>query len=143
MNTADLVKVGAFKPGEAANFEEISESVDRIKKRFYRQGYMRADAKVERKINDKPRTVDIVVRLNEGPQFSFGTLSIEGLNLDGEAAVKKLWALKPGKPYNGDYPDYFLQRIKEDGLFENLHQTKAGVKVNEETRAVDVTLQFQ
>jgi len=63
--------------------------VDRIKKRLYRQGYMRADAAVERKINDKPRTVDIVVRLNEGPQFTFGTLSIEGLNLDGEAAVKK------------------------------------------------------
>ena len=143
VNTADLLKVGAFKPGEAANFDEISEGVDRIKKRLYRQGYMRADAAVERKINDKPRTVDIVVRLNEGPQFTFGTLSIEGLNLDGEAAVKKLWALKPGKPYNGDYPDYFLQRIKEDGLFENLHKTKAAAKVNEETRAVDVTLQFQ
>jgi outer membrane protein insertion porin family len=143
VNTADLVKVGAFKPGEVANFDQISESVDRIKKRLYRQGYMRAEATVERKINEKPGTVDIVVRLNEGPQFTFGTLSIEGLNLDGEAAVKKLWALKPGKPYNGDYPDYFLQRIKEDGIFENLHKTKAAVKVNEETKAVDVTLQFQ
>jgi hypothetical protein len=64
------------------------------------------------------------------------------LDLNGEAAVKKLWALQQGKPFNGYYPDYFLNRIREDGLFDNLRKTKAVVKVDETSHVVDVTLQF-
>ena len=57
--------------------------------------------------------------------------------------MKKLWGLKEGKPFDTDYPDFFLDRVREDGYFENLHNTKAVVKVDEPTRVVDVVLQFK
>jgi outer membrane translocation and assembly module TamA len=87
--------------------------------------------------------VDLTVHVEEGPQFLFGKLIVEGLDIHGEAAIRKLWAMKEGKPFDADYPDYFLKRVQEDNIFENLTKTRASMKVDEETRLVDVTLSFR
>jgi outer membrane protein insertion porin family len=142
VKSEDLLKAGAFKSGEVANFDEIGQGVERIKNRFRRQGYMRAQAQVERNINDQRKTVDLTIRIDEGPRFLFGELNVEGLDLHGEAAIRKLWALKEGKPFNADYPNFFLDRVREDQVFENLGKTRAAVSVNEQSRTVDVTLYF-
>ena len=143
VKSAELLKVGDFKKGDLANFDQVAEGVERIKKRLRRQGYMRAGATVERKINDEKKTVDLVVHIAEGPQFTFGRLEIKGLDLDGEAAIKKLWSLKEGKPYNADYPDFFLTQVKERGIFDNLGKTRFEININEQDRTVDVTLYFR
>jgi len=140
--SAELLKIGKFQTGEVANFEGVYQAVDRIKKRMKRLGYLRADTNIERAIHDKTKTVDLTVHIDEGPQFSFGKLTIEGLDLNGEAAIKKLWGLQPGKPFDADYPDFFLNRVREEGLFENLHKTKAVTKFDEQNHLADVTLQF-
>jgi outer membrane protein insertion porin family len=62
--------------------------------------------------------------------------------LNGEAEINRIWTLKEGKTFNPDYPDYFLNRIKEEGLFENLGKTKAEIKVNEKTHIADVNITF-
>ena len=140
--SADLLKIGKFQTGEVANFEGVYLGIDRIKKRMQRMGYLRAETSIERAIHDKTKIVDLTVRIDEGAQFSFGKLTIEGLDLNGEAAIKKLWGLQPGKPFDADYPDFFLNRIREEGLFEHLHKTKAVTKMDEQNHRVDVTLQF-
>lgn len=143
LKTEDLLKVANFKKGDLANFEEINLGVERIKKRLRRDGYMRANATVDRNIHDEKKNVDIVVHIDEGPQFTFGKLAIQGLDLEGEAAIRKLWSLKEGKPFNPEYPDFFLGQVKERGLFDSLGETKANVAVNEKNRTVDVTLNFR
>ena len=141
--SAELLKVAKFTPGTVANFDDVMQGVDRIRKRLNRQGYMHAETTIERALNDKTKVVNVTIRITEGPQFNFGRLTIEGLDLNAEAAMKKLWGLKEGKPFDTDYPDFFLGRVREDGYFENLHNTKAVVKVDEPTRVVDVVLQFK
>ncbi len=138
----DLLDTGKFKTGELANFDDVNASVERIK-RFYRaDGYLKVDARLDRQIHEKPKTVDVTVHLEEGPQFLFKTLTIEGLDLNGEAAIKKLWVIKEGKPFNADYPQYFLDRVREDGLFDDLGKTRAATKIDEQAHTVDVTLYF-
>jgi outer membrane protein assembly factor BamA len=141
--SAELLKIGKFKSGEIANFDEITAGVERLKKPVQRQGYMQAATTVERSVNDKTKTVDVAIRIDPGPQFTMGKLTIEGLDLNATAAVRKLWAPQEGKPFDAAYPDYFLSRIKEDGLFEHLHDTKASTKVDEQNHTVNVTLQFR
>ena len=53
-----------------------------------------------------------------------------------------MWGLENGKPYNGEYAELFLNRVRDESLFENLGSTKAIPTVNEQTRVVDVTLVF-
>jgi outer membrane translocation and assembly module TamA len=71
-----------------------------------------------------------------------GKLDVQGLDLFGEPAVKKLWALKEGSPYDENYPETFLTRIREEGYFDNLGKTRFESKVNATNNTVDVTLYF-
>lgn len=138
----ELLKIGAFKSGEMANFNEIAEGLERVKKRIRRQGFVRTEVAVTRIPDDAKKSVDLIVQVTQGPRFVFGALKLEGLDMHGEAAVKKLWALKPEQPFNADYPDFFLNRIQEDNLFEGLGKTKTKVDIDEAARRVDVTLIF-
>jgi len=140
--SADLLKVAKFKTGDVANFDEVAQGFERIKRVLRRQGYLHAEAKTERTIHDNTKVVDLTIRIEEGPQFTFGKLTVEGLDLTAEAEIRKLWALKEGKPFDADYPDYFLNRVRQDGIFDNLHKTKAIPKIDEANHLVDVTLQF-
>jgi hypothetical protein len=71
-----------------------------------------------------------------------GKLTVQGLDLDGEAEIRRLWAIKPGAPFDAEYPDLFLTTIREDGLFDHLGKTKAETKIDEASRTVEVTLVF-
>jgi len=65
------------------------------------------------------------------------------LDLNGEAAIRKMWTLKEGKPYNPEYRDYFLSRVREEGLFDDLGETRSEQKISDQTHTVDVTLYFK
>jgi outer membrane protein assembly factor BamA len=143
VTAGSLYKAANFKVGDVANFDEINAGLDRIYKEIRRKGYMQVRSTVERKINEPKKTVNLVIHIEPGTQYQFGSLTIEGLDLHGEAAMKKLWATKPGDPFNADYPEYFLSQVREAGYFENLGRTRPVVKVDEQTHTVDVTLIFQ
>ena len=54
-----------------------------------------------------------------------------------------MWAGDPGKPFNPDYPDAFLARIKEQHMFDNLKETKATSTPDKDRHTVDVLLEFR
>jgi outer membrane protein insertion porin family len=140
---ARLLKTGKFKTGDLADFDEIGKGVDRIRKVVAHEGYMRNEVQIVRKIDDAKKTVSLVLHIDEGPLFLFGKLSIEGLDLNGEAAIRKMWTHQDGTPYNPDYPDYFLKHVREEGLFDNLGETRAETKIDDKTHIVSVTLYFK
>ncbi len=131
-----------IKPGVVANFDEVNAALESVKKQLKRNGYLDAQGEVERKVDDKAHTVDIKIEMKPGPQYTMGTLTITGLDLNTEPVVRKLWNTAEGKPFNASYPDYFLTRIREDGLFDGLGTTKSSTVVHDETHVVDVTLNF-
>ena len=49
----------------------------------------------------------------------------------------------PNPVKNGMETDYFLQQIKEDGVFDNLKGTKSKIDVDEKNLVVNVTLIFK
>ena len=51
--------------------------------------------------------------------------------------------MKEGKTFNPEYPAYFLNRIKEQALFEGLGETAAETKIDARKHVVDVTLTFK
>ena len=71
-----------------------------------------------------------MLQFETGPLFTLGKLTIEGLDLNGEPAVRKMWGVQENKPFNSTYPDYFLQRIREEGMFDGLGSTKATIKAD-------------
>jgi outer membrane protein insertion porin family len=138
----ELLKAGDFKTGDVANFDRVNEGLEKVRKALRHAGYMQADVTSRRRIDDDRRVVDVTLWINAGPQFSMGKLTIVGLDLSGEAEVNRIWTMKPGKPFNPDYPDLFLQRVRAEGLFDNLGKTKAEYTINEPDHTADVTLTF-
>ena len=137
-----LVKEAKFKTGEPANFTEIEEGVERIRAIVRRGGYILVKPETERMIDDKEKKVDLVIHVDRGAMYSFGKLNIEGLDIIGEPQIRKLWAMKPGAPFDGEYPALFLTRLKDDGYFDNLGKTKSKLNIDEKSKIVDVTLLF-
>ncbi len=135
----DLVK---WRKDETINFDEIKTGLSRIVKRFKTTGYLHAAARADRTVDDKEHTVDLAVNVDAGPEFKYGALEIRGLDVISEPAIRKMWGAKEGKPFDAEYPDAFLKDVRDQGLFDNLGDTSAQTKVNEDRKTVDVTLIF-
>jgi len=142
VDPAALLKAGDFKTGDVANFDRVNDGLERIRKAVWRSGYLQVKVTGERKIDDEKKTVGVAVHIVPGTQYLTGKLTLVGLDLNGEAEIKRIWTMKEGKVFNPEYPDHFLERVRSDGLFDGLGKTKADVKVNEATHVVDVTLTF-
>ena len=124
------------------NGDEITKGVDKIREVLHGEGHLDAKVSVDRSIHDATQTVDVAYDVDPGPVYTFGKLTVNGLGLDGEAAIRKMWTVKPGDPYPGNYPNNFVDEVKKQGLFDNLGDISATPSINRDTRIVDVTLNF-
>jgi outer membrane protein insertion porin family len=137
-----LLKAGDFKTGDVANLDRVSQGLERIRLAMRHAGYLEAKVTMDRKLDNDKKAVDVAVHIDAGPQFTMGKLNIVGLDLNGEFEIKRIWTMKEGKPFNADYPELFLTRVHEEGLFENLGKTKSDFKINDRNHTADVTLTF-
>jgi outer membrane protein insertion porin family len=138
----ELLKAGNLQTAEVANFDRVNEGLERMRKALSRAGFMQAKATAERAIDDGKKTVDLAVHIEPGPQFLMGKLNLVGLDLNGEFEIRRIWTMKEGKPFNADYPQVFLNSVREQGLFDNLGNTKPEVRINDQDHTADVTLTF-
>ena len=135
-----LVKLEADAP---VNFDQVKAASENIGQSLRRNGYMQPAIDVKRDLHDANNTVDLTFQITPGTQFTFGKLSIVGLDITSEPVVRKLWGLAPGKPFNIEYPKHFLDRVREEGIFDNLKDTRAENKIDNDNHTVDVTLYFK
>ena len=142
LDPAVLLKEGDFKTGDVANMDKVADGLEKIRKAVRHAGYLDVKVTNDRHIDDAKKAVDILVHIDAGAQYMMGKLTLVGLDLDGEAEIKRIWTMNEGKPLNPDYPDFFLARVKEGGTFDNLSKTRADLKVDEKRHVADVTLTF-
>jgi outer membrane protein insertion porin family len=137
----DLLKAAKIETGDVANFDRVNEGLERIRQAVARSGFLDAKVTAERMIDDAKKTVDVAVNIEPGPQYLMGKLNTVGLDLNADFEIKRLWTMKEGKPFNVEYPNFFLNSVRERGVFDNLGQTKSETKINAD-HTVDVTLTF-
>ena len=139
---AQLVKLTNLTEGEPVNMEVVKASQTALERALRRLGYIQARSEVKRKLQEATKTFDFTFEIEAGPQYTMGQLLVVGLDIETEPALRKMWGLQEGKPFNIDYPQRFLTRIKEDGVFENLKSARSENKMDDAKLKVDVTLYF-
>ena len=142
LETRTLLKTADVKTGDVANFDRVNEGLDRIRHAVRHAGYLDGKVTTERKIHDEKKSVDVLVKIDAGALYTMGKLTLVGLDLNGEAEILRMWGMKEGKTLNPEYPDLFLTRVKEEGIFDGLGETKADLKVDAQKHTADVTLTF-
>ncbi len=138
----DFLKMAGLKTGEIANFDLVKAGLRKIDEQMRREGYLQAASQPERRYDDAAKTVDVNLKIVPGPRFAFTTLNIVGLDIETEPVIRKMWGLQAGRPFNVDYPQHFLDRVKQDGVFDNLKNTRFENKIDAAAHTVEVTLYF-
>jgi outer membrane protein insertion porin family len=95
---------------EVANAVKIATGLGRVRKAYGRKGYIAARVRPETQFDDTERTVSYLFRVNEGPQYRMGELTIVGLD---EAATNNLrgrWRLLSKEVYDEGYIDEFIRK---------------------------------
>jgi outer membrane protein assembly factor BamA len=141
--TAHILKLAKLPKMTIADFDQIRDGAGRIREGMHHDGYLDVDVTVDKKIYDADRTVEAFLVVNEGPRYTFRKLTVNGLGLDGEAAIRRMWSVKPGDSYPQEYPNYFVSEVKKEGLFDNLGDIRATPDIDRKTHIVDVTLDFK
>lgn len=137
-----LAKVNRIAPGQVANIKAAYDTMAGISEAVKRQGYMKAQATFEERIDHERRLVHLDIEIALGMQYRFSRLIVSGLDILSEPAVRKRWGMQSGEPFDVRYPAYFLDRVKADAMFENLRRTSWKIDVDEASGRVDVTLLF-
>ena len=138
----EVRRILALEEGAIADMSLVAEALERLRRRLRRDGYLTPEIDLKRNLEEAGKRADLIISMSEGRRYVFGKLEVRGLNLDGEAEVRRRWALRPGQPFDAGYPELFLNRIAEEGLFDNLGRTKAELKIDDAAARVDVILTF-
>lgn len=138
----DVRSMMHYKRGDVFDASKAEQLRADLVKSMRHDGHLDAKIELARAEDDKNEAIHLTYQITPGPVYTFQTLEVHGLDLEGEPQIRKLWAPKPGKPFDPDYPDYFLKRVREMGLFDNLGSTRSDYKPDESSHTVIVSLYF-
>jgi outer membrane protein insertion porin family len=138
----ELLKAAAVPTSEVADTQLIAAAQERLHRLLRANGHMGVTSSVERRLNDTGKICHLAFHVVPGAKYNFGKLVFQGLDLHGEHEMRRIWTMKTGTPFNAEYPDRFVTRVKEDKLFDELENLRAVSTPNERDLTVDVKLIF-
>ncbi len=138
----DIRSMMHYQKGQVFDGNKAEQLRHDISDSLRRQGHLTANVDLSREEDDKNLAINLIYTITPGAVYTFQTLNIHGLDIESEPQIRKLWGEKPGKPFNPDYPDFFLKRVRDMGLFDNLGSTRSTFKPEESTHTVEVNLFF-
>jgi outer membrane protein insertion porin family len=132
-----------FKSGQPFNSEQVDNFRLDLTRKMRRRGLLDTSISVESETDDSKRAVNLTYNVTPGAVYNFQKLDIQGLDVTTEPVIAKLWGEKPGRPFNPEYPDFFLKRVQQQGLFDNLSDTRSDYSSDASTHNVTVHLYFK
>lgn len=132
-----------FKSGQPFNGEQVDNFRLDLLRKMRRKGLLDANITTETQPDDTKKSVNVAYNVTPGAVYNFQSLQIDGLDVTTEPAVEKLWGEKAGHPFNPEYPDFFLKRIRQQGIFDNVSDTQSDYKADSSTHNVTVYLRFK
>ena len=99
-----------FKPGEVADVTKMETGLRQVRGVYRHVGYMQMRSTMTPKPDEATHRLVLDVRVEEGPQFRFGELTITGLGDADTDALRKKFTLKTGDVYD----DSFIQQFRRD-----------------------------
>jgi len=147
--SAALTAMIPLAPGGIADGGKFQGAIQRIIQQYAYVGYLDAQIDPQPQFDDAGAKVAYRAQVTEGPQYKMGNLIVTGLSLDGEKRLRAAWTLAQGTPFDQDYFDNFVSRVKHpsEAIFGNIpvHYDKLGelLRRDEQNHTVDVLLDFQ
>jgi outer membrane protein insertion porin family len=133
----------SFRPGQAYNARQVDDFRIWMAHSLRQSGHLDASVTFDTDLDNSKRVVNVIYNVAPGPVYTFASLDVQGLDVSSAPAVEQLWGEKQGKPFNPDYPDFFLKRIDERKMFEHLADTSSDYTADPASHTVIVHLYFK
>jgi len=141
VSSSELDKVLRGKTGAPANAVQLEEDLHNASKAYDSRGYLEARLEPVPTLEDNSQTVRYVVTVTEGPQYHMGNLAFEGLTEAPAEALRKLWTLKTGAPFDSSYPNQFFQNASRQFNFSRVDVQIRDIP-HRDSKTVDVSIRF-
>ena len=144
LTSEKLARSFTLKTGEIADGLKIDKGMYLTQQNYHDKGYFAAEVKPVPTFDESAKTVSFAVTIIEGEQYSFGQLSVKGLNENVTKNFLERWQTLRGKPFDAITMQAFVKRT----ISENTMQIKLSLNPtpsltpNHERRSVDLLLEF-
>jgi outer membrane protein assembly factor BamA len=142
MQSSALDALMPLKAGKVANVSELDEGLRRVRTAYGKQGYVMQSAVYTPQFNDETKRVAFDVKIEEGPQFRFGTLAFTGLAPEATETLTKRWRLKAGDVFDASYPAKFYTDDIGPRLPRGVKPPSLQSQVDEQNRVVNIKYVF-
>jgi outer membrane protein assembly factor BamA len=107
MTTKELDAALGLKPGDVADVTKMETGLRQVRGAYRHLGYMQMRSAMTPRPDDATRRLVLEVKIEEGPQFRLGELTIIGMGEQDADALRKKWTLKAGAVYDDSYVQQF------------------------------------
>jgi outer membrane protein insertion porin family len=142
-----ISQVIGLKPGDVANGERISKALfENLKKLYGSQGFIQYTAEPTPTFHNDPQdpkvgTVDFVISIDEGKQFTLRRLEFLGNTFTRDNVLRREVLINEGDIYSQTAFEYSVLKLNQLGYFEVIDKEKdADFKTNEEEGLVDINV---
>ena len=142
LQSRDLDALMLLKAGELANVSKLDESMRRVRSAYGKQGYVLYRADYTPRLDDEKKQVAFDVKIEEGQQFRFGTLTFPGLPPEAADTLSKRWRLKAGDIFDDSYPSRFYMEDIQPRLRQGAPRPSLQSQVDEQSRVVHIRYVF-
>jgi outer membrane protein assembly factor BamA len=141
IQSVELDKLLRVRVGMPADLVALNADLEKVSEAYKARGYLRQTTREAATYDDSVQVVSYELQVNEGDQYKFNELDIEGLDARLRDRVRELWTLREGEPYDPNYIRVFLRSagsLLGPGMVTRMQQD-----INDQSKQVDVTVHFE
>lgn len=142
LSQSELANLIPFEPGELFNRAKIADGLNAAKKLYDSRGYINYTVIPTPRTDDDAGTIALEMDVDEGGQFRFGELDVQGMEQAHRQILLSAWQGLRGHPYNAQDADEFFNHFFRSPR-PHVNPTDIAVRrVDERNCSVNYSLQF-
>ena len=135
---SELLRLMPTRPGEIFNGGRISEGLEAVRGAYQSRGYINFTCIPLTTVDDLKHTISLQIDIDEGAQFIFGNLHVDGMSEKDAQELMAAWQSLQGRSYSPQECKQFFQRF-----FRPLHRgvvpsDYTSIQLDVRARTVDV-----
>jgi outer membrane protein assembly factor BamA len=142
LSQSDLANLIPFEPGELFSRTKIAEGLNAARKLYDSRGYINYTVVPTPDTDDDSGTVAFEMDVDEGGQFRFGELDVQGMEEAHRDLLLSAWQGLRGRPYNAEDADKFFNRYFRSPWPNVSPENYTVRRIDEANRSVNYSLQF-
>ena len=112
-----------IKPGTTYNLETVDKSVEAVSLALADQGHAFVRVKAVPRRNPAGRTMDVGLRIEEGPRVHVERIDIVGNKKTKDFVIRREFRIAEGEPINAFLIDRGRKRVRALGFFKSVEVT--------------------